>query len=89
MIHDAEHVGQGLLARRPDGDPRVRPRRLEQARHRVGEGPAVALDVELAQDGERRRDLAHLLGLCREEALVPGAQGWSRPRPTPSPAAAR
>ena len=58
MIEDAKDVRERLLSGRPDRDPGVRARRLEELRHGVGDGTPVPPPVESAEDGEPLDDLA-------------------------------
>ncbi len=80
QVEHAERVGERLLARRPDGDARVRARRREEPLQRVGDGPPVPPEVQLAEDRERvdhRRDAAVVVGRRRLERAerVQRAQG--------------
>src|SRR5262249_60369922 len=59
-VEQATDVCERLLARRPDGEARVRARGGEESRDRVGEGPAIAVAVQVAQHGERIGDRRQL-----------------------------
>ena len=67
-IHQAHHVGQRLLAGRPDRERRVRARRGEQARDGVGDRPAIASAMSSRSTRERGRDLARARRANRREA---------------------
>jgi hypothetical protein len=58
QVDDAKAVGEGLLAGGPDRDAGVGAHRVEQARHRLGEGASVAGTMEPREDAEGLRDLA-------------------------------
>ena len=61
-VHQARHVGERLLARRPDGEAGVRARLGQQPSDRVGDGSPVAPAMERAQHRERLRNLGQRLG---------------------------
>jgi hypothetical protein len=62
-VHEARHVRERLLARRPDREAGVRPHRAEEARDRLRERPAIAPHVQLAQ---QREPVGHLGQLGRQ-----------------------
>ena len=75
LLEHAQHVGQRLLAGRPDGDAGVRAGGVEEGGEGVGDRPAVAAQVQLAQERERRGHLGVRLRPARAPAAAAGAAG--------------
>ena len=66
QLQHAQDVSQRLLSGWPHGDAGMRARRVEQARERLRDRPAVAAQMQLAEQGQGVEDLrfrrAHRLG---------------------------
>ena len=83
-VDEPAHIGERLLARRPDGEPGRRPGGGEQPADRVGDRPAVAAAMEVAEHGERVRNFLELgrqVGGQRPEGVqrpAPLAEGEER-----------